>query len=140
MGYSAITLGVKEEGRLEDMASVVIEFSTGVIGTLEVDRISAQKQRFLRIAGELGSFTADYILQRGYFIGSSAEPILVMKHEEPLYLELCDFVSAVREERLPMTTGEEGLAALQMALDIHAQVERRGVRSCYHRGGRSFNV
>ena len=43
--------------------------------------------------------------------------------EEPLVRELGSFVSAVREGKAPFCTGEDGLAALELALAIRDSIE-----------------
>jgi predicted dehydrogenase len=49
-------------------------------------------------------------------------PLAVVK-DEPLRLELENFFDAIATRRPPRVTGEQGKAALEVALDILAKIE-----------------
>jgi predicted dehydrogenase len=43
---------------------------------------------------------------------------LAVEREEPLKLELADFLDAVRDRRKPLVSGEDGFRALRLACDV----------------------
>ena len=55
------------------------------------------------------------------------EPVPIAK-EEPLKLELTHFVGCIRAHGTPTVSGESAKRALDLALEITAQIERDGVR------------
>jgi predicted dehydrogenase len=48
---------------------------------------------------------------------------------EPLRLEIDSFLECVRTRRQPQITGEEGRAALALALDINAAIAEHATRA-----------
>ncbi len=52
------------------------------------------------------------------------EPVPIAK-EEPLKLELQDFIECVRAKRTPLVSGESAKRALDLALEITRQVQER---------------
>jgi predicted dehydrogenase len=57
--------------------------------------------------------------------GRIAKHEVSVEEEEPLYLELSDFVTSIREGRAPRVTGEQGLAALEVAFDVVRKLRER---------------
>ena len=130
----------------EDLLSGLLRFESGPIGMLDVSWLSPKKLRELWVVGEGGTFVADYLTQdlswfkngrvnesytaatnfsgavEGDFIRS------YIPKKEPLRAELEAFVSSVLEDGPVPVTGEDGLAAIRVALDLVASGSSHGVR------------
>jgi UDP-N-acetylglucosamine 3-dehydrogenase len=119
----------------EDYADIFLKYN-GTNGLIEVNWITPVKIRVLNVTGtkgyaELNYITQDLVMyesiykktydQFGDFVVKFGEPKkrhLKTKREEPLKLELLDFVQAVKKDRSPLVTGEEGLDVLRVATEI----------------------
>ena len=131
----ASTLTVRSDS--EDLATALVEFDNGVSATLTASRIGQQKIRQLTIT-EPDDFVevdllrqavtihrvahAEYLSSEGArYRQTGVVEIPFLEHRgEPLALELDEFVHAIAERRRPRVTGEDGRAALQLALDVVA--------------------
>ena len=110
-----------------DIANARVRFKNGCIANLTASRISKdqirkirffQRERYVSIdtaAREVEMF--QLVPQPGGMpkIGGGKQPV---SGEEPLQSELEDFVAAVRERRAPAVPGEQGRAALALAVRI----------------------
>jgi predicted dehydrogenase len=123
----------------EDMLAGLLRFASGEIGVLDVSWLSPKKLRELWVVGEGGTFVADYLTQDLYwykngtvndtwgpatnFSGAVEGDILktYLPKKEPLRAELEAFVACIRDDKPVPVSGEEGLAAVEVALSlIHA--------------------
>lgn len=120
----------------EDMFNGLIRFRSGTVGILDVNWITPTKVRRLTVTGTRGMFVCDLLSQELWFYENETAPsqwdtlsilrgvsegnILGIRIEryEPLAAQLRDFVEAVRDQRLPTVTGQDGLATLRVALDF----------------------
>jgi predicted dehydrogenase len=110
-----------------DIANARVRFKNGCIANLTASRISKdqirkirffQRERYVSIdsaAREVEMF--QLVPQPGGMpaIGGGKQAV---PGDEPLKSELADFVAAVREARAPAVTGEQGRAALALAVRI----------------------
>ena len=120
----------------EDMFNGLVRFRSGAVGVLDVNWITPTKIRRMTVTGARGMFRCDLLSQELFFYENENAPsqwdtlsilrgvsegniigIRIQRHE-PLAAELNDFVSAVRDNRPPTVTGEEGLETLRIALDF----------------------
>lgn len=120
----------------EDMFNGLIRFRSGAVGVLDVNWITPTKVRRLTVTGARGLFRCDLLSQELFFYENENAPsqwdtlsilrgvsegniigIRIQRHE-PLAAELNDFVSAVRDDRPPAITGEDGLETLRIALEF----------------------
>jgi predicted dehydrogenase len=126
----------KAHATCEDMISALIRFQTGEIGMLDVSWLSPKKLRELWIVGEGGTLLVDYLSQDVYWFkngrvnvtwepashfSGAVEGDMVKTYipkKEPLRAELESFVRCILEDTQPEVSGEEGLAALRVALDL----------------------
>ncbi len=120
----------------EDMLAGLLRFASGEIGVLDVSWLSPKKLRELWVVGEGGTLVADYLTQDLYwykngrvndtwepatnFSGAVEGDILktYLPKKEPLRAELEAFVACVRDDKPVPVSGEEGLAAVQVALSL----------------------
>jgi len=121
----------------EDICVAFLRFKNGVVGILNVDRLTPVPVRELRVTGSKGMFEVNYLLQELYFYKNSAaedesyeytnhamgvipgDMIKVqIKKREPLRAELEEFAIAVKNKSKPAITGNEALRALKLAYQI----------------------
>ena len=117
----------------EDLLSAMICFQSGVIGTLDINWLTPTKIRELSVSGERGMFVANYLTQDLTFYENDScqgkqwpELALIgvtegrsirqkVQRREPLFEELRSFAEAVRTGGPPRVSGEDGIAALELA-------------------------
>jgi predicted dehydrogenase len=112
-----------------DIANARVRFQNGCIANLTASRISKDRVRKIRFFQPASYLSIDYAaqkvetwrLEKGK--GSGLMPSieggdLPVHNEEPLKLELADFVDAVVSRRAPAVTGEQGRRALAVAQAI----------------------
>ncbi len=115
-----------------DICNARVKFKSGCIANVTASRISRDKVRKVRFIQPEMYVSVDYAAQelevwrlrqvpgeRPVIEGGKIE----VTRDEPLKRELEDFVAAVRDGRAPAVTGEDGLAALQLATRIAEAVE-----------------
>lgn len=121
----------------EDMVIGLVRFESELLAVVEVNWLTPTKIRELTVTGERGMFKADYLTQDLYFYenaevsgtpwdaiqmlrGVSEGPMtrLAVHKEEPLRAEIDNFLAAVAGRPSQVATGEDGLAALRLALAL----------------------
>ncbi len=120
----------------EDLVAATLRFETGEVGILDINWLTPAKVRELSVTGEGGMFVADYLRQELTFyenteadshweqygdlhgVGEGNMTKLAIQRREPLAAELDAFAAAVRDGTSSPVSGEDGLAALGLALDV----------------------
>lgn len=121
----------------EDLLFGLLRFPHSVTGALEINWLTPTKLREVLVLGERGMFRVDDLTQDLYFYenahaNNGVWPALAtlkgvsegsmirfaMQRYEPLKAELQAFLKAVRGEAPVAVTGEDGLAALRLALAL----------------------
>lgn len=121
----------------EDLIFALLRFPEGVTGALEINWLTPTKVREVLVLGERGLFRVDDLVQDLYFFenahandelwlplrtikgvseGSSIR--YALQRYEPLKAELQAFLKAVGGEMPVPVSGEDGLAALRLALAL----------------------
>ena len=144
-----VTRAVAETARkahktCEDMVSALLRFSTGEIGVIDVHWLSPQKIRQLSVVGEGGMVVADYLSQDVCFykngrvneswtpashFSGAVEGDMVKTYipkREPLRIEHEQFVDCIVGNKVPYVSGEDGKAALAVALRLIESGSRDG--------------
>jgi predicted dehydrogenase len=111
-----------------DIANVRLQFPGGCVANLTASRVSTERVRKLRLFQPHEYISLDYTRQEAprftvkppMSIGFA--PLAIAK-DEPLRLELESFFESVVTRRAPRVTGEQALAALEVAQDILARIE-----------------
>lgn len=139
-------IGASLLSKHEDIANVRVRFKTGCVADLTASRISLQKCRKLRIFQESSYISLDYmntslkIYRRKTPVIKSLKDVEVLSPKldktEPLKNELLHFTDCVRHNRKPWPSGEHGVEALKLALQITRELERYEVSS--RAGSRTF--
>jgi predicted dehydrogenase len=121
----------------EDLFSGMVRFENGVLGILEINWLTPSKVREVAVTGQCGMFVANLLTQDLFFYENDAANGLDWNHmsvlrgvsegqmvrlkiqrREPLRVELEAFAAAARGETVELVTGQDGLAALALALDL----------------------
>jgi predicted dehydrogenase len=117
-----------------DIANARLRFANGCIVNLTASRISRDRVRKIRFFQPMTYVSIDYAAQKVELwrlvkgaAGGGAVPAIEggdvpVVGEEPLKLELADFVGAVAEKRAPVVTGAQGRRALALAQAITAKM------------------
>jgi predicted dehydrogenase len=110
-----------------DIANVRLRFANGCIANLTASRISRDRVRKIRFFQPSSYVSIDYAAQKverwSLEAPAGSTPSIqggeiAVDIEEPLKLELADFVDAVVRRRQPRVTGEAGRRALALAQEI----------------------
>ena len=115
-----------------DIANARLRFASGCIANLTASRISRDRVRKIRFFQPDSYISIDdaaqevegwrLVRQDGARPSIQGGPLAVTK-DEPLRLELADFISAVRDKRRPLVDGEAGRVALELATRIAEKME-----------------
>jgi predicted dehydrogenase len=111
-----------------DIANVRLQFPGGCVANITASRVSTERVRKLRLFQPHEYISLDYGRQDAVRfrvkppMGIDFTPLSVTK-DEPLRLELENFFESVSSRHPPRVTGEQALAALEVALDISAKIE-----------------
>lgn len=116
---------------VEDHAAILLTFPGGVTGVVEVNWLTPMKVRRLSLTASEQYVEVDYMAQALKLSKSKvseaseanmfqlplemSERSITLRRQEPLKLELEDFVAAATTGRPPLVTGADGLAVLQIA-------------------------
>ncbi len=115
----------------EDHATIMINFTNGLCGVVEVNWLTPMKIRKLILTCDTSSVEADFINQSVQTSTSSFEKIdtdnlydLSLQHQmkimelqkkEPLKNEISDFANAINKNKKPLVTGYDGVKAVEIA-------------------------
>ena len=111
-----------------DIANVRLAFPGGCIANLTASRVSTERVRKLRLFQPAQYISVDYARQDALAFSVHGdrqigfEPVTVEK-DEPLKLELASFFQAIETGGPPEVSGEDGLRALEVALEILGKIE-----------------
>lgn len=132
--------------RHEDLLFALLRFPDNVTGALEINWLTPTVVRETIVLGELGMFRVDDLTQSLYFYengeangdlwsplqalrGVTEGPMtrFALKRYEPLKAELEAFIRSIREDIPVPISGEDGLAALRLALVVKESSETHNV-------------
>ena len=117
-----------------DIANVRVEFDSGCVANFTASRVSTERVRKLRFFQARQYISIDYGRQDVlvFAVGGGGEPsanpqIQVAKPpitpEEPLLAEIKSFLDAVKGRTKPVVSLEDGRQALDLGLEILAQID-----------------
>jgi len=110
-----------------DIANARVRFKNGCIANLTASRISRdqirkirffQRERYVSIDSAAREVEMYQVVPQPAGLPKIDGGKLTVPADEPLKSELEDFVAAVREKRAPAVSGEQGRAALALAVRI----------------------
>ena len=139
-------LGANLLSGYEDIANVRVRFKTGCVADLTASRISLAKSRKLRVFQKDSYISLDYgrgslkvYKKKSPVIKSLADvQILTPKltSVDPLKNEHLHFLDCIRHNRKPWPSGERGVEALKLALQITDELQ--SYEGSGHAGSRSL--
>lgn len=110
-----------------DITNVRIEFENGAVANLTASRVSQDRVRKIRFFSREAYISVDTKEQevKGYRLaGKTVLPIEVtVTKQEPLRAELEAFVECVRTRTRPLVSGEDGLAAVELAIRVAKAID-----------------
>ena len=102
-----------------DITNVRLELANGAVANLTASRVSAERVRKQRFFGGDFYVSVDTKEQevKGYrLVGRELQPLIVpVERKEPLRAENEAFLQCVRDRTRPIVSGEDGLAAVELA-------------------------
>jgi predicted dehydrogenase len=124
--------GIRILSQKVDIANVRLQFASGCIANLTASRVSTERVRKLRLFQPHEYISLDY--SRREAVRFRVKPPLAIDFaplpapkDEPLKLELESFFESVVARRAPVVTGEQGLAALEVAQAILDRIEEHAL-------------
>ena len=122
-------LGVPVLSASEDIANARLEFASGCVANLTASRISDETIRRIRVFQEDSYLSIDYKAQTVELAQRRGRTIhrvhLPVNQRPPLQEELAAFVRSIVNQRPPVVSGEDGRAALALALRIENTMRKR---------------
>lgn len=137
VGISAV--GIPVISPRFDIANARLEFANGCIANITASRISNEKIRKLRLFQPHDYISLDYHNQQASILslrmpaGGAGRPeigarALEIVKDEPLRAELAAFVQSVATKQPPAVTGEDGRAALDLALQVSERIAEHAAK------------
>lgn len=106
----------------EDIANARLRFENGCVANVTASRISPERLRKIRVFQEDCYLSLDYQEQSGHIHWKEGMEIkrapVEVAPDEPLRLELDAFVTSAAAGAAPAVSGQQGAAALKVALEI----------------------
>jgi len=130
----------------EDIANVRVRFKTGCVADLTASRISLAKSRKLRVFQKDSYISLDYgkgslkVYKKKTPVLKSLKDVEILTPKltsvDPLKNEHLHFLDCVRHNRKPWPSGERGVEALKLALQITDELQSYEISG--HAGSRSL--
>jgi UDP-N-acetylglucosamine 3-dehydrogenase len=99
----------------EDFATILLGFSGQKTAFLVTNWITPNRVRTLSAVFSGGVVDVDFVTQQTSIHQGAATTVPTRPVQEPLMLELKEFVTAVQEDRQPLVTGKDGLNVTTVA-------------------------
>jgi len=121
-----------------DIANARIRFASGCVANVTSSRVSVERMRKIRVFSEEAYASTDYSEQEVIVYRKqpgklkpgqspmemiSIDPLPVVR-DEPLKLELESFVECARTGARPLVSGEDGLAAMDLAEQVERSIRK----------------
>lgn len=124
---SVDAVGIPVLTRREDIANARIRFDNGCVANITASRISPERMRKIRVFQGDAYLSLDYQDQSGWIYRKDGMEIareeVKVEKDEPLKCELADFVACAARGEMPRVSGQQGAAALDVALEITRLIE-----------------
>jgi predicted dehydrogenase len=124
---SVDAVGIPVLTRREDIANARIRFEDGCVANITASRISPERMRKIRVFQSNAYLSLDYQDQSGWIYRKDGLEIgreeVQVEKDEPLKCELMSFVECAAKGEAPKVSGQQGAAALDVALEITRLIE-----------------
>ncbi|PJA11615.1 MAG: hypothetical protein COX65_09965 [Elusimicrobia bacterium CG_4_10_14_0_2_um_filter_56_8] len=118
----------------EDICNVRIKFRNGCVADITASRASMEASRRMRIYQQDSYLSVDYVSAR-LKIYTKKNPVInslkdidisypKLERKEPIKEELYHFIDCIKTSKTPTPSGEKGLKALRLALEITEHMRR----------------
>lgn len=118
--------GMRVLSPTEDIANARITFENGCVANLTTSRVSHDKMRRIQVFQPSAMLTMDFMGQEGWLVKKQGNTLqrehVPLVKVEPLRAELESFLDSVRRRAEPAISGEFGRDALDIALQVTAQI------------------
>jgi len=104
----------------EDFATIMLGFSGQKTAFLVTNWVTPNRVRTLSAVFSVGVVDVDFVSQQTSIHEAGGTRVPLRPVQEPLTLELKEFISSAAEKRAPLVTGEDGLRATKVAEAILA--------------------
>jgi predicted dehydrogenase len=118
----------------EDISNVRLKFKNGCVADITASRATMEASRRMRIYQQDAYISVDYVSARLKIYHKKTAVIRSLKDievifpklekKEPIKEELYHFIDCIKTSKTPTPSGEKGLKALRLALDITDQMRR----------------
>jgi UDP-N-acetylglucosamine 3-dehydrogenase len=125
----------KEIHTFEDHASIFLRYAGDRAGVVETNWLTPHKTRKFTVIGTEGVAYGDYIEQSVTIHDKEMVSDVKIDKKEPLACELESFLDACKHHATPVTTGADGIHALNVAI---AAIESYKTRAMVKINSRSF--
>jgi UDP-N-acetylglucosamine 3-dehydrogenase len=99
----------------EDFAAILLGFSGQKTAFLVTNWITPNRVRTLSAVFSGGVVDVDFVTQKTSIHEGTATTVPTTAYQEPLMLEMREFVGALQEKRQPLVTGRDGLNVIRVA-------------------------
>ena len=99
----------------EDFATILLGFSGQKTAFLVTNWITPNRVRTLSAVFSGGVVDVDFVTQKTSIHQGAVTTVPTRPYQEPLMLELREFVAALQEKRQPLVTGKDGLNVTRVA-------------------------
>ena len=110
-----------------DITNVRLELANGAVANLTASRVShdrVRKQRFFSSDAYISVDTKEQEVKGYRLVGKSLAPLAIeVEKKEPLRAELDAFLQCVRDRSKPIVAGEDGLAAVSVAMRVAEAID-----------------
>jgi len=127
-------IGASVLSKHDDISNVRIKFKNGSIADLTASRITFERLRRMRIYQDESYISVDYISSRIKIYRKKNDPPKTLKdieiispnveRKEPIKEELYHFIDCINNSKKPIPSGEKGLNALKIAIEITEKIKR----------------
>lgn len=108
-----------------DVCHAVLVFENGAVANIEANRVHTEKVRMLYGAYSGSIYEIDMLNRSALLRSKDGISQLPVAQHDQLQFELREFVSAVLEGKKPTVTGEDGVAALEIANAVEEAALRK---------------
>jgi predicted dehydrogenase len=118
----------------EDISNARIKFKNGCVADITASRASMEASRRMRIYQQDAYISVDYVSARLKIYRKKVPTIKTLKDieitypkfepKQPIREEICHFIDCIRTSKTPTPSGEKGLKALRLALEITDKMRR----------------
>jgi UDP-N-acetylglucosamine 3-dehydrogenase len=98
----------------EDSAEIMLQFDHGTTGFIDANWLTPRKVRTLIITGSEATINLDYISQEISVDDSEKTVKPTVKWDEPLRLELENYIKTIREDLEPSPSGMDAIEAIRI--------------------------